>query len=272
MPLIDCKFFAESLGMCTTVTVILPQQTRRQIGMESTAPDTRDDGFRGHPTLYLLHGLSDDHSIWLRRTSIERYVAALGIAVVMPEVHRSFYTDMAFGPRYFLYVSEELPRLMRSFFRLSDRREDTYVAGLSMGGYGALKLALTKPEDYAAAASLSGVTDIVWAAEHRLHICPDYPLIFGDLDKLPGSKNDLHHLAETLKARCEKRGVVLPKLSMCCGLKDHLLEASRRTRDKFAELEIACDYVEDEGYAHSWAYWDSVMPRVLTKLGLEARE
>lgn len=269
MPLIDCKFFAESLGMCTTVTVILPQQTRRQIGMESAAADTRDQGFQGHPTLYLLHGLSDDHSIWLRRTSIERYVAALGIAVVMPEVHRSFYTDMAFGQRYFLYVSEELPRLMRSFFRLSDRREDTFVAGLSMGGYGALKLALTNPEDYAAAASLSGVTDIVWAAEHRLHIVPDYHLIFGDLDKLPGSKNDLHHLATTLKQRCDKRGIDLPRFSVCCGSRDDLLIASQNTRDQFAQLGIPCDYTEDEGYGHSWTYWDGVMPRVLKKLGLD---
>lgn len=92
-----------------------------------------------HPTLYLLHGLSDDHTIWLRRTSIERYVASMGLAVVMPAVHRSFYTDMDKGYRYWTFISEELPALARSFFPLSDKREDNFAAGLSMGGYGAFK-------------------------------------------------------------------------------------------------------------------------------------
>ena len=90
--------------------------------------------------LYLLHGLSDDDTIWLRRTSIERYVAPLGLAVVMPQVHRSFYTDEAYGGRYWTFLSEELPAWSRRFFRVSGGREDTFVAGLSMGGYGALKL------------------------------------------------------------------------------------------------------------------------------------
>ncbi len=135
--------------------VILPQQTHTQIGMQNVT------GTGLHPTLYLLHGLSDDDSIWLRRTSIERYVADLGIAVVMPQVHRSFYTDMAEGGRYWTFISEELPTLARSFFPLSHQREDNFVAGLSMGGYGAFKLALRKPEQYAAAASLSGALDMV---------------------------------------------------------------------------------------------------------------
>lgn len=91
MALIECKFYSEVLGLNTSMTVILPQKTTTQIGMSNV---TRGDL---HPTLYLLHGLSDDDSIWLRRTSIERYVAEMGIAVVMPNVHRSFYTDMAMG-------------------------------------------------------------------------------------------------------------------------------------------------------------------------------
>jgi S-formylglutathione hydrolase FrmB len=97
--------------------------------------------------LYLLHGLSDDDTAWLRRTSIERYVSELGLAVVMPQVHRSFYSDELHGLRYWTFLSDELPQLVDSFFHVSTRREDTFVAGLSMGGYGALKWALRQPSD-----------------------------------------------------------------------------------------------------------------------------
>ena len=85
------------------MTVILPQQTSTQVGMAGRERDGAP------PVLYLLHGLSDDDTIWLRRTSIERYVAPLGLAVIMPQVHRSFYTDEACGGRYWTFLSEELP-------------------------------------------------------------------------------------------------------------------------------------------------------------------
>ena len=154
MALLNCDVFSDVLGLSTSLTVILPQATSTQIGMTGTVRDADP------PLLYLLHGLSDDHTIWLRRTSIERYVAPLGLAVVMPQVHRSFYTDEVYGNRYWTFLSEELPELVHNFFRLSRRREDTFVAGLSMGGYGAMKWALRYPERFAAVASLSGAIDI----------------------------------------------------------------------------------------------------------------
>src|ERR1700754_3041380 len=100
MALLRCDFFSDVLGVSTSMTVILPQQTTTQIGRTGQATS---GAFR---TLYLLHGLSDDDTIWLRRTSIERYVADLGLAVVMPQVHRSFYTDEAYGRPYWTFLSE----------------------------------------------------------------------------------------------------------------------------------------------------------------------
>ncbi|NQT87882.1 esterase family protein, partial [bacterium] len=102
MALIHCNFFSDALGLSCSMDVILPQTTTRQIGMAGVAEHET------FPTLYLLHGLSDDHTIWQRRTSIERYVADRGLAVVMPAVHRSFYTDMAHGYRYWTFLAEEL--------------------------------------------------------------------------------------------------------------------------------------------------------------------
>src|SRR5687767_5064296 len=147
MAFFDCHFFSDTLAMTVSTHVLIPQQSKGQIGIESgPARET-------YPTLFLLHGLSDDHTIWTRRTSIERYATAKNIAVVMPAVGRSFYQDMASGPRYWNFVSEELPGIMRQFFPLSSKREDTFAAGLSMGGYGALRLGLARPEKFAAAAS-----------------------------------------------------------------------------------------------------------------------
>src|SRR4051812_46110038 len=111
-----CDFFSDALGLSTSMTVLLPQQTSNQVGIAG------HHGGGAAAVLYLLHGLSDDDTIWLRRTSIERYVAPLGLAVVMPQVHRSFYTDEAFGGRYWTFLSEELPALVSTFFRVSTDR------------------------------------------------------------------------------------------------------------------------------------------------------
>ena len=113
------------------------------------------------PVLYLLHGMGGNHSVWARRTSIERYVADLGIAVIMPSTDLAWYTDTQYDMNYWTFISEELPKICHQLFpQLSTKREKTFAAGLSMGGYGALKLGLAKPESFAAVASLSGAVSL----------------------------------------------------------------------------------------------------------------
>jgi putative tributyrin esterase len=249
MALIQCDFYSETLQLSTSMNVILPQPVRTR-----------------YPVLYLLHGLSDDHTIWLRRTSIERYVEPLGLAVVMPAVQRSFYADMARGNRYWTFVSRELPALVRGFFPVSRRREDTFVAGLSMGGYGALKLALSYPQRFAAAASLSGALDqagdmdyaeSAWRAEMEN--------MFGDLDKLAGSPNDVMHLARQVAKSTEPK----PRLYQCCGTEDFLYDQNLRFRDQALKLGLDLTYEEGPG-EHEWGYWDCMIQRVLAWLPLKA--
>lgn len=259
MALIECKFYSEVLGLNTSMTVILPQQTTTQIGLSNVK--------RGnlHPTLYLLHGLSDDDSIWLRRTSIERYVAEMGIAVVMPKVHRSFYTDMASGGNYWTFISEELPALARSFFPLSPKREDNFVAGLSMGGYGAVKLGLRKPETFAAAASLSGALDMAHDfinPENPSEKSREYELIFGQKD-IDGTPNDLLWL---LKEVDRSKGPK-PLLYQCCGTEDFLYENNQSFRMECAKTSLSLTYEEGPG-EHEWGYWDTKIQDVLKWLPL----
>jgi len=255
MALIQCNFHSQVLDLASTMLVILPEPAPA----EKRIPIAQH---QRHPTLYLLHGRSDDHTIWQRRTSIERYVQDLNLAVVMPAVERSFYTDMAVGLRYWTFISEELPIIARNFFPLSERREENYVAGLSMGGYGAFKLALSHPERYAASASLSGALDVAGLmqtqpeSEQR-----ELKNIFGDLANLAHSSNDLFHLAEQLV----QSGKSQPKLYQCCGTEDILYESNQRFRAHSQALGLEVTY--EEGPAgHEWWYWDQQIQRVLAWL------
>ncbi|MDT7615692.1 MAG: putative tributyrin esterase [Pseudonocardiales bacterium] len=255
-----CDFFSDAFGLSTSMTVILPQRTSSQIGMAGASGDGAP------PVLYLLHGLSDDDTTWLRRTSIERYAAPLGLAVVMPQVHRSFYADEVHGGRYWTFLSEELPALVDGFFRVSTRREDTFVAGLSMGGYGALKWALRQPERFAAAASLSGVLDVdalSRAARHR----PEDPRllerVFG-ADGPGGGPDDLLHLLDGADP------ALLPALHVCCGTEDELVAGNRRFLDRAAARGIAVASDLGPG-VHDWAYWDARIQDVLARLPLAGR-
>jgi putative tributyrin esterase len=257
MALINCDFFSDALGVSTSMTVILPEATESQIGMTGVVATPDDEGF---PTLYLLHGLSDDHTTWQRRTSIERHVAPLGLAVVMPAVSRSFYTDEVFGLKYWTFVSEELPAKAESLFRLSARRENRFVAGLSMGGYGAFKLALRRPERFAAAASLSGALDLARILRDRED--SDDPRmmkrLFGDAP-VAGTDDDLFALLATAKAA--------PPLYLSCGIDDALIGDNYAFELACAEhgIDLTTDYGPGE---HEWGYWDRTIQDVLAWLPL----
>jgi S-formylglutathione hydrolase FrmB len=258
MALINCDFFSDSLGLACSMTVILPQNTGNQTGMKSVAKQEK------HPVLYLLHGMSDDHTIWLRRTSIERYVSNMGLAVVMPAVHRSYYTDMACGPKYWTFISEELPKIVQSFFPISDKRQDTFAAGLSMGGYGAFKLALRQPERFAAAASLSGALDVSalyerWGAAKA----QEKDSIFGR--KLHNSDNDLVYLS----AKLAKTGKPKPKLFQCCGTEDFLYGDNLKFRDHLEKLGSFKLHYEEAPGTHEWGFWDANIQKVLKWLPLK---
>lgn len=253
------EFFSNVLGKCMTMEVILPQSTTTQIGMNGS--DTEDT----YPVLYLLHGMSDDHSIWLRRTSIERYVSQLGIAVVMPNADLSFYTDMKIGGKYWTYLSEELPAICRGFFpRISPRREDTFAAGLSMGGYGAWKLGLRCPEKFSAVASLSGCLDIVSTVKRNLVGNPVYwNSIFGSVEELQGSDNDLLALAE--------KTAVSPypvSLYACCGTEDFLYGENQTAIAHIRSLGMELTYEEGAG-SHTWEFWDEYIQKILKWLSIK---
>lgn len=248
MAFCQMHLYSENLRMQTTVFVVVPQRgTSGEIGTENNAKDEK------YKCLYLLHGLSDDHSIWLRRTSIERYATKYGICVVMPCGGRSFYTDMKYGEKYFTYVSEELPKLIQQFYNVSEKREDNFIAGLSMGGYGAIKIGLRACERFCAAAGLSSVADIKEAT--ALFTDALVP-VFGKELEVPDSEN-LFELAKKYADNPKK-----PRIFMGIGTEDSLYKGNQILRNIFESSGYDFTYKESKGN-HDWYFWDEYIQYVL---------
>jgi S-formylglutathione hydrolase FrmB len=209
--------------------------------------------------LYLLHGLSDDASAWQRYTAIESIAALYGLVVIMPSVGRSFYTDQPNGQNYFTYLTAELPRYLKEVFGLYPRREDTLIAGNSMGGYGAFKAAFLHPELYSAAASFSGVLSLAFITAY-----PNDPRrrefenLFGDLEKMTGSEHDP---AVWLKRAANNPGK-LPGLFISCGRQDDLFPLNNQFYAACQTLGIHVNYYEEDGF-HDWFFWNSQIQRFL---------
>ncbi len=200
------------------------------------------------PVMYLLHGLSDDYTIWMRRTSIERYLDGVPMIVVMPDGGRGFYTDAVEGCAYERAMVEDLMPLVDRTFPTRAERCGRCVGGLSMGGYGALRLALRRPDLFCSAVSHSGAVYFghrpLPATDGRV---PEFERILGPNPQ--GGPNDLHGLIERVDRS------LLPALRLDCGTEDFLLQDNRDFHAHLVKLGIPHEYEEYPG-GHEWAYWD----------------
>lgn len=218
-------------------------------------PDTCKEDI---PVVYLLHGLSDDHTMWCRRTSAERYADKYGVALIMPNADRSFYTDMKYGGKYYSYISDELVEYTRNLFRLSHKREKNFMCGLSMGGYGALKIAMRNPESFAAVTAFSAVADIV--NQIKITQWPqDVINIWGEdaLNTVKGSDDDLFALASKLDG-----AEIKPRVLHFCGTEDFMYEDNIRLKEHMEATSFDYKYFEEAG-GHSWDMWDKWLPSAL---------
>jgi putative tributyrin esterase len=243
----------------------VPESVKVNLPLEIILPDPGKMGalpVAKRQVLYLLHGLGDDASAWQRYTSIETLAAAYGLVVVMPSAGRSFYTDQPNGQKYFTYLVEELPKYLADVLNLAPRREDTYIAGNSMGGYGAIKAALLRPEKYAAAASFSGVLSLA-----IFNLLPDDPrrqefsLLLGDLGKVAGSEHDpaawLEHAA--------KNPGNLPRLFIYTGKQEDIYPLSSLFHAACQLQGVQSEYFEEDGQ-HDWFLWDGHIRRFLASI------
>lgn len=233
MPFCELRYFSDALGMNTAANVILPDP-------KLAAP---------YAVMLLLHGLSDDHTAWVRRSSIERYVEGLPLMVVMPNGGRGFYCDALQGFAYNKAIAFELVEIVKNFFPTSGQ---WCVAGLSMGGYGAVRLALDRPELFQSATALSAALDFghlnrLEANDPRIE---EFSRIVGDHPK--GGPNDLYAKLEALDP------TQIPALRIDCGTEDFLIESNRRYHAFLQQHGVEHEYIERPG-AHTWEYWDATI-------------
>ena len=235
MAFCEMHFWSESLGRQSACSLIVPQQAGPWA------------------TLYLLHGYSDDHTIWMRRTSLERYVDGWPLLVVLPNGGNSFYSDAQAGEKHESALVNDLMGFIETTFPVRRERGGRAIGGLSMGGYGAIKLALKHPGLFASAHSHSGALDLASMMQvEQPDIRQAVERIFGPSPL--GGEDDPSALAERLALQAGP--TALPALKIDCGHDDFLLEQNRTFHAHLERIGLAHRYEEHPG-AHTWEYWDT---------------
>lgn len=264
MAYIQMSVLSQSLMRTVPVNVILPAD-------KMVFPGRPQRGEKPYKTLYLLHGVLGSHIDWVNGTNIQRWAEERDLAVVMPAGENMFYLDQEAAHNYYgQFVGKELVELTRKMFPLSHRREDTYIAGLSMGGFGALRNGLKYHETFGCIAGLS-VADVIDGLEERTDDVPFFiesrsyaESAFGDLAKVAESDKNPRWIA----AKLAEEKAELPKIYIACGLSDSLLPNNRKLKECLKGLGFDVTYEEAPG-AHEWDFWNRFIEKVLDWLPLE---
>ena len=256
MAIVDVNFHSTCLNRMVTYKAVIP-----------TEHEVKNKPFK---TLYLLHGITDNHNQWIIGTRIVLLANRYRLAVIMPAGENSFYVDdEARGHLYGEFIGRELVEHTRQMFHLSTKREDTFIAGLSMGGYGAIRNGLKYHQTFSHIAGLSSAFILDWALnstpnhEWVLGRRSYYESVFGNLDELIGSDKDCKALIHRLK----HEEVEIPKIYLACGTEDFLLESNRDYRDFLKQEAIDFTYIEGPG-SHDWTFWDTYIEQTINWLPL----
>ena len=264
MAVIKMNFLSEALGMQTNVTVCLPSYSFKD-KMEGRE-DVYVPGMK-YQVLWLLHGGTGDDSDYLNFSNITRYADDHKLAVVMPADYNAFYTDTA-SAKYFSFVVDELPKVMRALFPLSDKREDNFVGGLSMGSGGAMKCALLRPEMYEAALIMSGPGMRLHRPEDKTAVEFLEKVIAGEdissYKAVTPYEEDIQMAVPAYEIIKEKKDQ-LPKLFFACGGDDFLKSHVELGLRFYDTMGVEYQYEEIPGYKHEWDFWDLTLRKAINE-------
>lgn len=250
MAVMQIEYFSEILDMSRPVTVLYPDRNRVD------QPDDTDI-----PVLYLLHGMGGNHQSWLYRSRLERLVRFTNLIVVLVDTDKGWYTNTGYGMNYYDALAEELPQILHRFFpNMSQKRDKTFIAGLSMGGYGAFKLALLTNR-FSHAASFSGALylDLNNPASRELGSPAYWQGVFGDMDQEDNPN---------LLLNCVKQSDKKTRFYAWCGQEDFLFDGHQKA---VADLQTAglCLEASHGPGKHEWYYWDQQLEYLLQWLPID---
>lgn len=260
MALIHCNFYSKYLAYDTQINVILPEARDTKVFDE-----TKNHKFQ---VLYLLHGRGDDCNGWIRNTSIERYANEHCIAVVMPSGEDSFYVDGVSGKLYGKYITEELPEIVTRWFPISDKPEDTFIAGLSMGGYGAAHIGFSNPEKFAGIGLFSagifpeelyGIFDDIFS---NANLEQNLNRVFGT-----GKIKEKYNIRKILERKVNENAK-FPTIVQFVGKQDIIYDMNDEFR-KYAEFIKLKMYYEEWDGVHDWKFWDAAIVKALNIFNLK---
>lgn len=233
------SFHSSALGRTMKYRVLVPQ------GYEAAE--------RRYPVLYLLHGLTGDYKDWTTRTNIAEYTRTLPLIVVMPDGENQWYTNATEGPKFEDYITTDLPADVVAKYRTVNSRYGRAIAGLSMGGYGALKIGLKRPAQFAVVGAFSGAFGVTVEGRYdkMIESVKAEPLarVFGPAGSDTRKQNDVLTLAAVV------RPAGAPYIYIDCGTSDQLITENREVVAALHKAGVAYEYHEIAG-AHSWDYWD----------------
>ena len=263
MALIQVNYLSNALARTVPVHVILPAD---KVDSKTHGYVRREKPFK---TLYLLHGMFGNYTDWVTNTRVQRWAEERNLAVVMPSGDNMYYVDslLPFND-YGAFVGEELPAIMRAMFPLSDRREDTFIAGLSMGGVGAIRNGFKYAETFSRIAGLSSALTV---------LDPDVPpiagdkAVYGDLAAAAATDKNYQVAYAQLKERVEAGEVAMPEVYLACGTDDDFITSTRAFRDQLRADGVSVTYDEQPG-GHEWDFWDAQIKKVIDWLPLEEAE
>ena len=255
MAFLDLSYYSASISRIAHVHIELPNDVNEL--------QTRDNPYYGRPmkTVYLLHGYQNDQTEWATCAPIRELALKYNLAMVMPYGANSFYLDAkGRGSAYCRFIGEELPEYLHKTFGLSNRREDTYIGGISMGGFGAIHTAYCYPERFervfamGPALIINAIQDIPGGFSDMMADYDYYTSVFGPLRKLASSRNNPEFLLKELK----RSGTRIPPLFQACGTEDFLIENNREFLRFLEEQDAPHVYYEGRG-AHEFVFWNKYL-------------
>jgi putative tributyrin esterase len=271
MSILQYTFESECLKNNTQITVVLPDKPRE------LTPEQFYGNERKYKVLWLLHGTFGDHSDWTRKTNIEMYATERNLVVVMPSALNSNYSNWnnyMLGYKMYDFLTEELMPLIYGWLPVSDKREDNFIAGLSMGGRGTIKYAVNHPEKFAAAAVLSATP------MDMSSMGPDneFPMLNTNNERMRATLANAGGVEAFLNSNENVWAIIdklantgkLPRLMFACGQEDTMLYEYYKKFEKHAqEIGLEAHWFELAGYKHEWRFWDLAIQEALDFFGIE---